>query len=229
MTVRYLYSGAGASSSPYTAADWNQAATAMSQIDGVDAAGDTIYVASDHSETQGTAQTYSFAGTQASPTYIVCASRSAAPPTASANGGSISTNAASASITFTAPGLLVNGLTIAPGSGQSTTCNIVAASATNYVNDFINCTLRLLSSGGSSSVNFAKGTNCNVRLDRTTVKFAAAGHSFRPSARFSWIGGGLEAGTTSPTNLIVPAVPCVAELTGLDLSAGAAGMNIFAG
>jgi hypothetical protein len=50
MAVRYLWSGAGSSTSPYTGG-WDQAATTYAAVAAVWASGDEIYMAKDHQET----------------------------------------------------------------------------------------------------------------------------------------------------------------------------------
>src|SRR5574337_312045 len=230
MTVRYLYSG-GSNTSPYDT--WAKAATAMSTITAIpDAAGDTLYVATDHAET-GTSGNLTFHGTAASPSQVICVSRSVNPPTASGTGGKLMSNAASTNYQFLGAGTFFQGLVFEAGSGQSTTCSLSFSYSNNSSTILDNCAIRLLSTGTNSRINIGGGGNSQkVQWNNTTVLFGAAGQmvNFPVSGTLIWAGGGIEAGGTSPTGGIVGcSAGGKALLSGLDLSNAAQGVNIFAG
>src|SRR5574337_1253725 len=129
MTIYYVDSAAGSNTSPYNS--WATAATSLATIAGIDASGDTIYVASTHSETGLAADpAYAWAGTIAAPTTIICADKtSGAPPSTSATGATIATGSGT-KLTFANTGCVyVYGLTLQAGSGTSAPANLTPTSA----------------------------------------------------------------------------------------------------
>ena len=225
MTTYYVDSVAGSNTAPYDT--WAKAATALATIAAIDAAGDTVYVASTHNETSAVNLLYSWAGTLTSPTRVIFADKtSGGPPATLATGGAITTTGAH-SIT---PGVAYfYGLTFNCGTG------VVSADIkiTNGV-IFESCTFKLLSTGpsGQSTVNIsgnsslAQFINCSFTFSATDQGF---GHNDGVSSAF--IGGGLAVGTSTPTNLFgLPNAVFSAfaniNMTDFDLSNAAATINI---
>src|SRR5574340_204708 len=218
----------GSNTNPYDT--WAKAALLLSTINGLTiAAGDTIYLEEGHSESTASSQTYATNGTTASLTKIICASKSATPPTASSTGAKIARTGASSACTFTGSFYLC-GLTIEVGSGGTgTSPAITTGGNTASLVVLQDCTLRTLSPTGGNVVAVNATTQTTIYRN-TTVKFSASGAavSVAGAGDFRWEGGGLEAGTTSPTTLITGSTARAnVWMTGLDLSAGASGMNLF--
>ena len=82
MTIYYVYSGAAGSNN---GSSWTNAFTSLTTAFATEAAGDTLYVAHDHSESSGTALTLTSSGTISSPTKIVCVNRAGSVPPVSAD------------------------------------------------------------------------------------------------------------------------------------------------
>lgn len=186
MTTYYVDSAAGSNTAPYDT--WAKAALALATIDAIDVAGDTIYVASTHSETTAANTTYAFAGTATSPTRLISADKtSGAPPTTLATGATWSSTTAS-SLTFnSSTGFYCYGLTFNVGTG---------ASAANFTlsgnNYFESCSIRL---GTTTSASIAFGVST---INNCSVKFANVGQLV--SGAGAKINGlTLLAGGTSPT------------------------------
>ena len=82
MANRYVYSGAGGAA---TGADWANAHLTMAAAITASTAGDTFYVAHDHSETTAAAVQLAFKGTAAAPDRVLCVNRVGSVPPVSAD------------------------------------------------------------------------------------------------------------------------------------------------
>lgn len=211
---------------------WALAKATLSGAAAIDAAGDTIYVSDNHSESSGSTQTIALAGTYASPTRVLCVDDAGDPssPTALATSAVVATTT-SFGITVSGVGYIY-GHTFQAGSGGSSSNLTLAATDGNFL-QFDSCKLICNGSGTGSRINFGSATSnveSRVHLRNTDVKFTATGHGIVPAqCKLIWEGGSLLAGGTSPTALILPAGNQIDVLvSGVDLSAAGAGMNLVA-
>lgn len=213
---------------------WALAKLDLAGADGIDVAGDTIYVSDNHAESTAASVTLSFAGTVASPTRIICGDDAAEPPTAVATTGTMTTTGTS-SITISG-NVYVYGMTFSCGTGIG--IPLLTLGVSNTVRQvYENCKLRMIASATTSRITTTE-TNANggsLEFINTTVRFANASQAFRlTAARFNWKGGGIESGGTAINNLIVGAATNLGRsssgvIENCDFSAGAAGMNLTSG
>ena len=131
---------------------WADAFTTLAAAAAVDSAGDIIWVAHDHSESTAAAVTLDWAGTEASPTRIICAnSSSGEPPSTLATTAVVSTTGAStitisnqASTSIYVRGIIFN-------SGDSTnSSDINFIGSTTSFGFFENCAFNLLGNNTGS-------------------------------------------------------------------------------
>lgn len=190
----------------------------------------TIMVSQSHAETPSGATTWSFAGTKALPTVVMCVNDSAEPPTTSTTGATVVcdnalTIASSGGTLFAA----FQGISFTAGSGGSTTLSIFARSVSGSHVTYDTCTFALASSGASSVINLGSGAGGALDGKDLSIKFSAAGQSIAVSAACAAHVDGLTllSGGTSPTNL-VNQISSGTTLTieRLDLTNAAAGINL---
>lgn len=195
-----------------TTADW---AFATIYCDYLNSAvpGDVVYISDAHNEAIGAAYTPGLTGV-----YYTCVDDAAAPPTAETTGAIISTTGA---FNLTIGGNTTSawqGITFKVGIGDTGTR---AMSLQGRL--FKNCMFEISSSGVSSYI-----TTTSQFWFNCTAKFAAAGHSMIGSPVF-WSGGGLAAGSTSPTYFFGGNSALYGALVeNLDLSTGDAAMHLAA-
>lgn len=222
MAARYVYSGAAGAG---TGADWANAHTTLAAAITASAAGDTFYVASDHSHNYGATQTLTFKGTAASPDRIVSVNRAGSVPPVEADvlaGAVEGTNAASASMNVN--GTFYNyGVTFAPGSGQSNSCNLTIGQ-TSSLQFHDNCQLHLLTTGASAALTIGN-SNAKIVFNKPKLKFGATGQNLTISGPLVITGDPsasiLAAGSSVPTTLVAAASGTneAAVISGADLSA----------
>lgn len=82
MANHYVWSGATGGA---TGADWADAYLTLAAAATGSVAGDTFYVAHDHAETQASAMTITFPGTEASPNRVYCVDRAGSVPPVAAD------------------------------------------------------------------------------------------------------------------------------------------------
>lgn len=209
---------------------WANATIDLARAATNDIAGDTIYLSQAHAESTAAALTFALAGTLASPVKAIAVSDSAAPPTAEST-ASITATGANA-ITFSGAYYYVKNITFNVGTtaaNASMNCN----SSSGGVATFEDCTFSLLATSTGSRVNPASGSIAQTTFKDCWVKFSNAAHAIAPSTLtidFTWRGGGLASGGTSPTTFWATQSGVIKQIVlfdGLDLSAASAGMNIF--
>lgn len=135
-------------------------------------AGDEVWVSNNHAETQATAISYLSGATGMK---LYCVNDGAAPPTALATGGSVTTTGAfGISVGNNATTLYINGLTFNCGTGSSASTLMFGYLGTIYL---VNCTLNLPNTSASSIIQQAFGgaTNSFISCDTCTFLFAATG------------------------------------------------------
>jgi hypothetical protein len=194
------------------------------------AAGNTVYVADNHAESQTTSITITPALTVNTVGKIFCHNHSGSYPPAAGDltfGATISTTAASTNISLTwsgaSGGLNYSGLAFKPGVGQSNACNanIVLGGATFY---FDLCSFELASTGATAIIFVSSGGSAGVvTFNNTTVKFANVGQSVTVGqSQFIWqnTGAVLVSGSSVPTTLLAPLAGTMSSilLEALDLS-----------
>lgn len=185
------------------------------------AAGDTIYVSQAHAETG--ASTITGPGTLAAPVKVIVGNDAAEPPTA------VST----ASITATAATTLVlSGHSYARGLTFYSERNIRLNTVAGNVERFESCAFRL-TAANSGAIKLGDAlsvapvamywNNCDVRFNNAS-QYIVPSHG-----RWIWRGGTYLSGGTSPTNMITIDANrggTYSEISGVDLSAAAAAMNL---
>ena len=178
---------------------WTNAYTSLGSATAADAAGDTIWVASTHSESLSVSTTYAFAGTATSPTKVISV-------TAGTTTLAQMTNAITNSNSF-----IFSGCGIVEGLVFSTN---YAAPSFNLASDqsflkFKNCIFRSVSTS-SGSTFFTLGSNNSMseglfEFVDCKIKIANASGRFNiNSSKVVLNNVSFESGTTSPTILFNP-------------------------
>ena len=215
MADRYV-SNTGSNTSPYNS--WATAATTLAAALTGEVAGDRIFVANTHTES-ATAypNVWDAAGTAASPCEIMCVDPGASPPTALSTGATL-TASAGRLLFQNANYTLVQGLTFVCASDLATLGGL------SWQARFKNCILRMTGASGSLGLN--NNSPGLTVFENFQIKFASGGY-IDGRGGMIWQGGGLEAGTVSPSSLFQNmGAGAQFWLEGLDLSAGASTMHI---
>jgi hypothetical protein len=229
MASYYVWSGAAGAG---TGADWANAYTTLTLARSGKAAGDVFYVAHDHSESTAGAISIDWPGTIASPNYIYCVDRAGSVPPVSADLRTTAQIATTVNNSITLSGVFyMYGLIIVSGNSTGNCLIAIAQTGHDDVAFFKNCSLRLGSSGTSSTFNF--GTSLAISrivLDNVTLHFAAVAQSAQIASNFEW--------TNTPSALGGAAVPTALFkffgtrggtilVRGVDLSVAGSGKTII--
>jgi hypothetical protein len=226
MTDYYVYSGATGTGD---GSSWANAYTTLSAAVTSKTASDRIFVANDHSEASGTAQTIVFPATPGM--QVLCVNRAGSVPPVAADlttGGLVSTTGANQ---LTVRGCAyVYGLTFQAGSSGN---GLTLANSSGSLLVFEQCALKHCS---VANVNLVVGqttppnapSRVELRNSDLYLGNAAQGIAAR-CAEFAWIGGTLQG--TAPTVLLAPSgstqpVPMV-EIRDVDLSLMGAGCSLM--
>jgi len=187
MATMHVWSGAGASASPYD--NWQKAAVNLSTAAGAAAAGDTIYVAHDHAETAA-GQTIAFTnGTLAAPIKVICGTR-----TGTATETGISALATTANIISSTAGFsMTSGVAYVYGvefeqtyNGGTATMNLNNASGANHTYEsckflmtstISSSIIRSGASGSTSSTPLTILKGCQFQFGSTSQSFCPGGHT----------------------------------------------------
>jgi hypothetical protein len=209
----------GSSTYHWSAAAGDLGSATGTTNNGFAAAGDTVYVSSDHSESFSNPTYFNnISGSWNVTTFVISVNRGGSVPPVAADITSGATLTASASNLNIDPAFPIyfNGVTIAATAG-----NITFNGSFYRATYFKNCALQLNSSSAASLIN------CNnparITLDNTTVSFGKATQGFS-SASYSfditWINTASALLGTMPTNLFIPGAPGLyVTCRGVDLSA----------
>lgn len=227
MSNWYVYSGATGAG---TGADWTNAKTTLAAAATAAAAGDDIWVASDHAESDSTAQTITFPGTSGSPNRCMSVSRAGSVPPAGAD------VTAGATVTTTGNvGIIINGtvyvygITFNVGTGTTSAGISLAASAGN-AQTYDTCAINIVNTGSSGNGIVAGVPTSLLRLINTTVSFGSATKTLSVSCDFYWTNkpGSTAVTGTAPTTLIYATTTSLVNivLDGLDLSAFGSGKTL---
>lgn len=207
---------------------WALAKATLAGADGIDAAGDTIYVSQAHAESTATTVTLNFAGTPANPNKILCGDDAAAPPTALATTAKI-TVTSNATLylqgSFYAYGLIfvVDGTT-----------RVAYDAATALVQRYEQCSFRSTNTGSAGSIWLGSGSNisCQTVLKDCTFKPSASGQKIYIYGKVRMDGVSWVSGLTSPATLFSLALDrtgCDLLATNLDMTNLSSSINLFDG
>ncbi len=182
------------------------------------AAGDTLFLSSDHAETQASANALTGPGTVGSPNLVISVSRTSAnlPPLAAQV-------ASGAAITTTSGGMTMSTCAYIDGVTLTTVGNLfITFNPSNSYNYYKNCALVLTNAGAATIQN--DGTNGAVTLDNTTMTFSNAAQSLSTtsltsSGIFEWKNTASAILGTVPTTFIGNQVAGFYYFHGVDLSA----------
>jgi hypothetical protein len=181
---------------------WALAKASLAGAAAIDSTTDNvIYVSQAHAESQSADISLAWAGTKASPTYVVCVNDGAAPPTAVAATGSVLTTG-NIALNNTSNYAYFSGLIFTAGSGQSLT-RALRTGISQSVTVVEGCKLRLATTG-NGQIETASSTNSVTKWLNTTLRFASTGQSIQiPAAGCDllWSGGGIESGGSIPNTL----------------------------
>lgn len=197
MAEIFLHSGIGNDANPGTHS--SPKATLTGAL-AVAAAGDTLFFPTTHAETAAAATTYAFPGTPANPNKLLCVSDWGASPATLATGGSFSTTGANG---MTINGsVLGHGAVFSAGTGASSASLALAASAgQSDLQRWDSCAFRLAAGAGGITVGTTTATaQRTVAWRNCSVKFNASAQGIRVHGcdQFTWLGGGVEAGSATP-------------------------------
>ncbi len=208
---------------------WALAKATLTGAAAIDAAGDTIFVSDNHSESTASSVTLSLAGTLASPTRIICGDDAAEPPTNVSTSGVVAVTGTS-NFSISGEAAYINGLTFNIGS-TATTAHWQYASNGKVVLE--NCNVNLSGSGSNSRVIVGNGsaTRSDLVLKNVNMTFGSTSQSLTVSGgSLVWEGGGITSGSAI-TNLFKATASNARGgdilLSGVDFSGCAAGLVIF--
>ena len=176
---------------------WALAKATLPGAGAIDAAGDTIYVSQNHAESAAAAITLSGAGTNASPSRLICGNDAAEPPTAVATTATVTTTGSNNSITISGA-FYIYGMTFI--SVAAVNCNGAAANNVQY---FENCSLQTTGPGSGGLIQSSANQNnvFHTTFKNCTFKFAHANNYFSCIGLTVIEGGSVLSGTTTPTTL----------------------------
>lgn len=206
---------------------WALSKSTLAGADGIDAAGDTIYVSQSHSESTAATVSITWAGTLASPTRILCGNDAAEPPTALSTAGVMAVTGANridlAGVAYT------YGMTFKSG-GTIDLCR----SADGSHLSFDGCTFDLNSASTTALINFgnlvAIGNETSAVLRNCKWKFGNTAQAMRlRQSKVKLIGCSFASGSSAINTLFAASdVGGSLLVEGCDLSGGATAMNLFA-
>jgi hypothetical protein len=186
--------------------------------------GDTIYVGSDHAETQGLASVVIAPAGTAKATSIICADHLKSPPSATDFKTTATvTTTGGFNLSLQGGSVYVYGITLACATGA--VANVLSINPTTA--DVVLDTCALQRNGTSVAANAivigSSGNSANIRLKNTTVQFGNTGDGIEINGgRFTWENTpSAIAGATIPTTLFQKNSSLGGDviLSGVDLSA----------
>lgn len=215
-----IYVDSNATGGSQTGADWANAYLTLAAAAAVDVAGDIIWVAHNHSESTAGAVSLSWAGTQASPTRIICAnSGSGEPPTTLATTATAKVTG-NVSFTIVASGTVyVYGIAFTGGettNNSSLQLNVVSNNLVIYES----CDFIIGGSNANASIFLGDNNECGSILINCRYSFAATGQELKSdlSGTSKINGGSFISGTSTPSALWQPANGATLIISGLDFS-----------
>lgn len=230
MASYYVYSGAAGSAN---GTNWANAYTTLGTAVTGKVAGDTFYVAHDHSESTAGALTITPVGTLAAPAKIICVDRAGSVPPVSADrrATAVITMSIAANLTLAGIAAHYDGIIFNAGTGSTSSANIVLAAVNNAWMRLDNCSLRLGITISGSAVIIGGSTTLGgtyAELNNTTMSFANAGHVVRVTNLLRWRNTPSALLGTAPTALFNTSATrsCWVECVGVDFSAMGSGKTI---
>ncbi|NIT12765.1 MAG: hypothetical protein GTN99_00505, partial [Candidatus Dadabacteria bacterium] len=210
---------------------WTDAWTTITSAPGGISAGDRVFVASDHSESQASLMSLSWPGTVASLNHIISAdSTSGTPPTTQTSGASVATTGANDIQIISSGYIYMWGIAFNAGDGASLASIIIANSSAGSDSVLEDCVFVLGNTSSSSRIIIANDTDAKVYLKNCNFQFDAATQGVNTGtigAPFIVDGGSL-IGSTFPNNFIAnTADETRIFISGFDFSSGSSSMNII--
>jgi len=235
MASYYVWSGATGSAN---GSSWANAYTQLATAFAGHAAGDTYYVAHDHVQAQGSAMSLDGRGDWNATTKVICVDRAGSVPPVTADKrttAAIGTTGFN-SLTFSGSDAHYDGIIFSAGGSSSNNCHIIFNQGTGRALRFDNCSLRLLTTDGSSDLRVG-GDSANVSApycewQNTTVSFGAVGQQIFVAGTLRWRNTpSAIIGTAVPTNLFTPRTDrgTMIECIGIDFSALGSGKTLCQG
>lgn len=223
----YVHSGAAGAN---TGVDWTNAFTNLSSIS-TKAAGDVIYVAHDHAQSQASGLVITSPGTEVTPCRIYCVDRAGSVPPVAADLRTTATVTTTGAANITLSGTVSEcyGITFSAGDAANSATIFVCNTASRTWR-IVNCALVLGGNSSLSRINCASGSAANsVFLENTTLQFSNVGQRVIASGRVFWRNTtSAIAGATIPTDLLSfgGSVPGSWFVEGVDLSALGSGKTL---
>lgn len=178
---------------------WALAKATLAGAAAIDAAGDVIYVSQAHSESTGSAISFTFAGTLAAPVKVICGNDAAEPPTAVSDAGVVATSGGSS---ITIAGIAyIYGLTFR-ASANNGGANISISPTGDGFLELEQCLLHLNSTNSGNTITIGNNTGAEkVTFVDTEIKFNNTGQGIAVnSCHFEIIGGAIASGSTALTS-----------------------------
>lgn len=213
-------------------ADWANACLTLNAGFTAASAGDTIYVAHNHAETQASAMTITAKGTQASPCRVICVNSAGSVPPVSADLATTATVTTTGANSLTISGAAFcyfEGIAFNAATGANTSAMSVNGTS-NAAMIFKNCAFNKNStSGNANGINFGSGGRNTTVLVNCTLGYGNTGDSSIVSGNFIW---------RDTPSAITGSVPTTIfkdnnneryyVIEGVDLSALGSGATLFA-
>jgi hypothetical protein len=233
MAAKYVYSGAAGAAN---GTSWTDAYTSVATALAAIAAGDTLYVADDHAESQGSNLTWTPPGTFAAPNYVLCCRRtggSVPPVSADLRTTATVTTTGAFTMSFGAGCAYVYGVTFQCGSGSNgNTINL--GTVTGNFWQYESCTFKMVATGagariiiGSSASNIITG---RILFKNCALVFANASQSISLNGQMlEMVGGSIALTGTVPTTLFNSSDthPTFTYLRDVDLSGLGSGKTLY--
>lgn len=222
----YVRSGAGGANNGTTKAD---AYTTLEAAGPASAAGDRLWVASDHAETKAGSLTVTLPGTSANPNWVACVDFSGSTPPVAADLRTTATIATTGSASLNIVG---TAYFYGIGTQRNTSAanqQIVLAGGSNDFQYWENCSHTLNSTGSTAKIALGSGNGGQmVVFVNTTVGFGHVGQQLQVHCRLDWLDTPSAITGTVPTTLILPGFSgtCRLVMRGIDLSAAGSGKNL---
>ncbi len=202
------------------------------------AAGDTCYVASNHSYLTAASYSIQVVGTVSAPSFVICVNAAGSVPPVSADlaTGAVEGTTGANGVLFGAAAdgyAYLRGVTIQSGDSSNTASISVSDAAFNMTYVFDSCALVLNNTSTSSRVNLgannAAAVLSRVVLKNTPVTFGATGQfiSLR-NGRIDWVDTSSAIAGSVPTTLLsnTSQGSVIANIEGVDLSAAGSGKTL---
>jgi hypothetical protein len=183
MATWYIWSGASGSG---TGATWANAYTTLQAATAAKAAGDIFYVAHDHNQTQASALTITFPGTETNPNRAYCVNRAGSVPPVAADLRTTAVIATTGANAISLSGTCAEfyGFVLQAGDAANF-ATITTQSATRTIK-LVNCALRLPNTATTSRIVPASVSTSYAVWENVTVEFGNASQSVNLSGRFIW-------------------------------------------